>query len=87
MQTQLVAHRGYSKKYPENTLSAFRATKELNADGIELDVHLTNDGNLVVHHDYYFGKPDNGEGQIFQKDLAYIQELTIGDNEKIPTLE
>jgi len=87
MQTKLIAHRGYSEKYPENTLTAFRAAKDLKADGIELDVHLTMDGKLVVHHDYYLGSPDNGEGLIFKKDLAYIQGLNIGDDEKIPTLE
>ncbi|HUB94028.1 MAG TPA: glycerophosphodiester phosphodiesterase [Verrucomicrobiae bacterium] len=85
--TKLIAHRGYSEKYPENTLTAFRAAKDLKADGIELDVHLTKDGKLVVHHDYYLGNPDNGEGLIFKKDLAYIQVLKIGEDEEIPTLE
>jgi glycerophosphoryl diester phosphodiesterase len=51
-----------------------------------MDVHLTKDGELVVHHDYYLGSPDNGEGLIFNKDIAYIQGLSIGDNEKIPAL-
>jgi glycerophosphoryl diester phosphodiesterase len=48
---ELIAHRGASREYPENTLAAFGRAVELRADGIELDVHLTADGVLVVHHD------------------------------------
>jgi glycerophosphoryl diester phosphodiesterase len=87
MKTKLIAHRGDTKNYPENTLSAFKAALESGADAIELDAHLTSDGELIVHHDYYLGNPDNGEGKIYEKDLAYIQHLKIGDTEKIPTLE
>lgn len=47
----IIAHRGASRDYRENTLPAFRRALELGADGIELDVHGTRDGVLVVHHD------------------------------------
>lgn len=87
MQTKLIAHRGDTKNHPENTLSAFKAALENGADAIELDAHLTSDGELIVHHDYYLGNPDNGEGKIYEKDLSYVQSLKIGDTEKIPTLE
>lgn len=87
MKTKLIAHRGDTKAHPENTLSAFKAALKNGADAIELDVHLTNDGELVVHHDYYLGNPDNGEGKIYEKDLSYVKSLQIGENEKIPTLE
>jgi glycerophosphoryl diester phosphodiesterase len=87
MSVKLIAHRGYSDLHPENTLSAFKAAQEFGADAIELDVHLTRDGHLVVHHDYYLGNPDNGEGLIFEKDLAYLETLNIKPDEKIPTLE
>lgn len=87
MATKIIAHRGYSDKYPENTLTAFRAALELGSDAIELDVHLTADGQLVVHHDYYLGSPDNGEGLIFKKGLPYIKSLKIGANDVIPRLE
>lgn len=87
MNTKLIAHRGDTKNYAENTLSAFKAALDNGADAIELDVHLTSDGELIVHHDYYLGNPDNGEGKIYEKDLSYIQSLKIGDAEKIPTLE
>jgi glycerophosphoryl diester phosphodiesterase len=48
---EIIAHRGASRERPENTIPAFSRAAELGADGIELDVHLTADGNLVVHHD------------------------------------
>ena len=50
---QIIAHRGASRERPENTLAAFARAVELGADGIELDVHRTADGVLVVHHDYW----------------------------------
>lgn len=84
---KIIAHRGYSGKYPENTLTAFKAALDHGSDAIELDVHMTSDGKLVVHHDYYLGNPDNGDGLIFEKNLAYIKSLKIGDGERIPTLE
>jgi glycerophosphoryl diester phosphodiesterase len=87
MSVKLIGHRGYSALYPENTLSAFKAAQDHGADAIELDVHLTSDGHLVVHHDYYLGNPDNGEGLIYEKDLVYLATLSIEPDEKIPTLE
>ena len=47
----VLAHRGANRLEPENTLAAFRRALELGADGVELDVHRTADGVLVVHHD------------------------------------
>lgn len=48
---EIIAHRGASRERPENTLPAFRRAVELGADGVELDVHRTADGSIVVHHD------------------------------------
>ena len=48
---KIFAHRGCSGTYPENTLAAFRAARDLEIEGIELDVHLSKDGELVVIHD------------------------------------
>lgn len=47
----VLAHRGASRRAPENTIEAFRLARELGADGVELDVRRTSDGVLVVHHD------------------------------------
>jgi glycerophosphoryl diester phosphodiesterase len=49
--TLVLAHRGASAARPENTHEAFRHARELGADGVELDVRVTRDGALVVHHD------------------------------------
>lgn len=48
---EIIAHRGASRECPENTLAAFRRAVALGADGVELDIHRTADGVLVVHHD------------------------------------
>jgi len=50
--TFIVAHRGVHDEAPENTLEAFRAARTMGVDGVELDVHRTSDGQLVVHHDF-----------------------------------
>jgi glycerophosphoryl diester phosphodiesterase len=86
MKTKITAHRGYSEKYPENTLIAFEKAVERGADRIELDVHLTTDNTLIIHHDYYLGNPDNGEGLIYEKDSKYIQSLDV-KGQKIPLLK
>jgi glycerophosphoryl diester phosphodiesterase len=87
MKPKIIAHRGYAKTYPENTLSAFKAALVLGSDSIELDVHSTSDNKLVIHHDYYLGNPDNGRGVIHKADSSYLQKLRIEKKEKIPTLE
>ena len=51
MMTEVICHRGYSSRYPENTILAFQKAVESGADGVELDVHLTRDGEVVVIHD------------------------------------
>ena len=51
----IFAHRGSAQRFRENTLGAFRAAIDAGADGIELDVHATRDGHLVVHHDDSIG--------------------------------
>lgn len=49
--TEIFAHRGSSTLSRENTIAAFEAARDLGADGVELDVHRTSDGEIVVHHD------------------------------------
>lgn len=51
MNPQVIAHRGASAVHPENTVAAFAGAVALGADGVELDVHVSADGALVVHHD------------------------------------
>jgi glycerophosphoryl diester phosphodiesterase len=94
MLTKITAHRGLREHFPENTLIAFEKAVEAGVERIEFDVQATKDNHIVVHHDYYLGHPDNGEGLIYEQDLAYIQTLDAGKymapefaTTRIPTLE
>lgn len=62
--TLIYAHRGFSARYPENTLSAFKKAAECGADGIEFDVQLTKDGEVVVIHDTTINRTTNGKGNV-----------------------
>ncbi len=87
------AHRGASALYPENTMAAFRAAREIGADGIEFDVHSTADGQLVVLHDYDLARTTSGAGLVHERDLAYVRTLSAGawfaerfERERVPLL-
>jgi glycerophosphoryl diester phosphodiesterase len=86
---EIIAHRGASGDCPENSLAAFARALELGADGIELDVHLTSDGTLVVHHD---ATPREAPSPALQG--RPIHTLTLAElrpfrafGEPIPTLD
>ena len=74
--TKLFGHRGYSGKYPENTLLAFQKAIEAGADGIELDVQFSKDGKLVVIHDETLDRTTTGKGRV--KDYT-LEELRTFD--------
>lgn len=82
---QIIAHRGASGEYPENTLLAFDHAIMQCADAIELDVFVV-DGELIVIHDYHLARTTNGTGSIYQHSLAQLMQLDAGSGEKIPTL-
>lgn len=71
----IFAHRGFSGKYPENTLLAFKEALKLDIDGIELDVHKSKDGKLVVIHDEDVKRTFQGSGEI--KNLNYDELLKL----------
>ncbi len=78
----VIAHRGASGYEYENSRAAFRRAVMLDADGIELDVHATRDGGIVVHHD-----PDiPGVGPIAQLSLAEARQTRIRNGEPLPLL-
>ncbi len=79
-------HRGYSAKYPENTLLSFQKAIEYGADGIELDVHLTKDKKIVVCHDETIDRTFNGSGLISEMTLEELRRYD-SQGQKIPTLE
>lgn len=91
---QIFAHRGARCAAPENTLPAFQRALELGADGIELDVHLTADGGLVVIHDFDVRKTTDGQGAVAAMTLAEVARLDAGSHfspafagTRIPTLD
>ncbi len=90
----LLAHRGASADAPANTLAAFRRAVETGADGVELDVHLSRDGQVIVIHDETVTSVTGMPGRVRDMTLAEIQALDAGSyfspafrGERIPTLE
>lgn len=75
---RLFAHRGASGEAPENTLLAFQRAADLGITYIELDVHLTRDGQVVVFHDDTLERTTNGHGQVKDYPLAELQQLDAG---------
>lgn len=59
-------------------MAAFTSAVEVGADAIELDVHLTRDGTLVVVHDFDLGRTTDGEGLVHECDLGYVRSLSAG---------
>lgn len=74
----IIAHRGASAKAPENTLAAFELAFEMGADGIELDVMLSKDEQLVVIHDDTVDRTTNGSGRVSDFSLSILQGLDAG---------
>ena len=72
------AHRGASSRAPENTLEAFRLAAESGAGGLELDVHMTSDGHIVVIHDDSVGRTMDGSGRVRDMTLREIGSLDAG---------
>lgn len=90
--TKIWAHRGSSGFAPENTLPAFAIAKALNVDGIELDVQMTKDGELVVIHDETIDRTSNGSGWVKDFTLEELRQFNFNNGKTgfgfvtIPTL-
>ena len=82
-----IGHRGAKGHEPENTLISFEKAIEIGADGIELDVHLSLDGHLVVIHDETIDRTTNGKGFVNQLTLQELKSFRINEEVEIPTLE
>lgn len=74
----IFAHRGVSGHYPENTGAAFYAASKLPIAGVELDVHLTIDGELVVIHDETINRTSNGTGYVKDYTLQQLRTYDYG---------
>lgn len=93
-ETLVFGHRGAMAQAPMNTLAAFALAREQGADGIELDVQLSRDGQLVVIHDDKVDATSNGQGKVSEFTLAELQRLDAGlwfsecfIGQRIPTLD
>lgn len=90
----VIAHRGTSGRYPENTIPAFQNAVEIGADWVEFDVVTTGDGVVVLSHDSRVDRCTNGTGKIREMSLADVKQLDAGirfgeafAGVQIPTLE
>lgn len=81
-----IAHRGARGYEPENTLKSFQKALDLNADGIELDVHLSADGHIIVMHDETIDRMANGKGSVNALSLSELKSFLIDGQYEIPTL-
>lgn len=79
-----IAHRGYSGKFDENTMLAFRKAIEYKADGIETDVQMSKDGALILIHDETLDRTTNGHG--FVKDYT-LDELKVFRTKSVPRVQ
>lgn len=90
----VAAHRGDSRHAPENTMAAFRSALSLGVDMLELDLHMTKDGHLVVMHDPTLDRTTDGTGLVRDHTLCQIRRLDAGQwkgaafrNERVPTFD
>ena len=90
---KIVAHRGASFEAPENTIAAFKRAWALGVEAVELDVHVTKDGEVVVIHDPTTKRVAGVDRAIAEHTLAELRELDVGGwkhvkykGERIPTL-
>jgi len=83
----IIAHRGASGYEPENTLRSVKKALELGADMVEVDVHVSRDGCMVVIHDARLERTTNGKGYVKDMTLKELKKLDAGLGERIPTLE
>ncbi|CAH1224106.1 Glycerophosphodiester phosphodiesterase [Paenibacillus allorhizoplanae] len=90
----VIAHRGAKGEAPENTLGAFRLGIEQGCDAIELDVHLSKDGEIIVIHDFTIDRTTDRKGVVHEMTLSELKQADAGrwfssqyEGERIPTLE
>ena len=91
---EIIAHRGASRDAPENTLAAIQLAWQQNADAVEVDVHLSRDGHLVVIHDDDTRILAGVKKKVANQTLAELKKLDVGRwkglawaGERIPTLD
>lgn len=99
MATKIYGHRGSAGEYPENSMLGFRKAIEVGVDGIEIDIHLTKDNEVVIFHDSKLDRTSTGTGYLKDYTLEELRQFRLGpkfrhfekyeerwDEETIPTL-
>lgn len=91
---KIIAHRGFSGRFPENTIIAFQKAIELGVEEIEFDIKISKDEKLILLHDETVDRTTNGKGKISEMNLREIRELDTGSwfnpeykGTQIPTFE
>ncbi len=91
---EIIAHRGFSARAPENTLSAMEAAIETGVESVEFDLQTAACGTPVLFHDPMLGRTTNGVGPLQRRPLAHLKALDAGSwygqefsGERIPTQE
>ncbi len=82
-----IGHRGAKRYVAENTLESIQKALDFNVDGIEIDVHLCDSGELVVFHDFTLDRMTNGTGEVSKMSLLELKKLKVDGSFSIPTLE
>jgi len=92
--TLVWAHRGADAYEPENTLESFKLAVDMKADGVELDVHFSKDGHIIVLHDEKIDRTSNGQGLVTDYTLEQLKFFDFGckfykelRGTKVPTLD
>jgi glycerophosphoryl diester phosphodiesterase len=83
----IMGHRGAAALEPENTLLSITRAIEIGVDAVEIDVHLSNDNEIVVIHDSTLERTTNGKGPVSSYTLEELKKLDAGKGETIPTLQ
>jgi glycerophosphoryl diester phosphodiesterase len=81
-----IGHRGAKGYAPENTFVSFQKALDMKVDGIELDVHLSADGEIIVIHDETIDRTTNGNGFVSALSLRELKAFRIDDKHQIPAL-
>ena len=72
-----LAHRGFKSRFPENTKIAFLKAIDVGADGVEFDVHLTEDRQVVIIHDETLDRTSDGKGLVKNHTLKELKRLNM----------
>ncbi|TLN10045.1 hypothetical protein FDZ71_09435 [bacterium] len=82
----VIAHRGASGYYPENTLKSIEYAIEMGSDIIEIDLKMTKDHQIVLMHDEAIDRTTNGKGWVKDLTVQQLKALDAGDGERVPLL-